>query len=78
MWENPDLFLRRLSPPLGFSNYVAVGDFEGYVHLLSQVDGRFVGRTKVDGDGIRARMLSQGGILYVFGNSGKLVALRVQ
>lgn len=78
MWENAELFLRRLSPPLGFSNYVAVGDFEGYVHLLSQVDGRFVGRTKVDGDGIRGRMLSQGGILYVYGNSGKLVALRVQ
>lgn len=78
MWENADLFLRQLSPPLGFSNYVAVGDFEGYVHLLSQVDGRFVGRTKVDGDGVRARMLSQGGVLYVFGNSGKLVALRVQ
>jgi outer membrane protein assembly factor BamB len=57
---------------------VAIGDEEGYVHLLSQVDGRFVGRTKVDGDGVRARMLNQGNTLYVYGNSGKLVALRVE
>ncbi len=78
MWENEQLLRRKLSPPLGFNNYVAVGDLEGYVHLLSQVDGRFVGRTKVDGDGIRSRMLYANGILYVYGNSGKLVALRIQ
>jgi outer membrane protein assembly factor BamB len=78
MWENEDLLRRRLTSPLGFSNYVAVGDFEGYVHLLSQVDGRLVGRIKVDGDGIRGRMLNAGGTLYVYGNSGDLAALRVQ
>jgi outer membrane protein assembly factor BamB len=78
MWENEDLLRRRLSSPLGFSNYVAVGDFEGYVHLLSQVDGRLVGRIKVDGAGIRGRMLNSGGTLYVYGNSGDLAALRVQ
>jgi outer membrane protein assembly factor BamB len=78
MWENEDLLRRRLTSPLGFSNYVAVGDFEGYVHLLSQVDGRLVGRTKVDGAGIRSRMLNSGGTLYVYGNSGDLAALRVQ
>jgi len=78
VWQNDQMSLRRLSSPLGFSNYVAVGDFEGYVHLLAQSDGRFVGRTKVDGDGIRARMLSQGNILFVYGNSGTLAAYRVQ
>jgi outer membrane protein assembly factor BamB len=78
MWENEDLLRRKLSSPLGFSNYVAVGDVEGYVHLLSQVDGRIVGREKVDGDGIRGRMLNAGSTLYVYGNSGKLEALRVQ
>jgi outer membrane protein assembly factor BamB len=77
-WINDKLLRRQVSTPLSFSNYVAVGDEEGYVHLLSQVDGRFVGRTKVDGDGVRARMLNQGNTLYVYGNSGKLVALRVE
>jgi outer membrane protein assembly factor BamB len=78
LWENAQLRLRRLSPPLGFNNFVAVGDFDGYVHLLAQVDGRFTGRTKVDGAGIRGRMLSQGNVLFVYGNSGTLAALRVQ
>ncbi len=78
MWENELLLRRKLSSPLGFSNYVAVGDLDGYVHLLSQVDGRLVGRIKVDGDGIRGRMLNSGNTLYVYGNSGTLVAMRIQ
>jgi outer membrane protein assembly factor BamB len=78
VWTNDKLQRRRLSAPLGFSNYVAVGDFEGYVHLLSQSDGRFVGRIKVDGDGVRADMLASGNTLYVFGNSGTLAAYQVQ
>ena len=78
MWENENLLRRELTAPLGFNNYVAVGDFEGYVHLLSQVDGRLVGREKVDGDGIRGRLLNAGGTLYVYGNSGTLAALRLQ
>ena len=78
LWINDYLHLRRTTAPSSFSNYVAVGDFEGYVHLLSQVDGRFMGRIKVDGNGIRANLLSQNNTLYVYGNSGKLVALKVQ
>jgi outer membrane protein assembly factor BamB len=78
VWSNEELDLRNLSGPESFSNYVAVGDYQGYVHLLSQVDGRFVGRTKVDGKGIRASMQSRGNILYVFGNGGNLTALSIQ
>ena len=77
-WEQPALEYRRLSAPKTVKGYVAVGDLEGYVHFLSQVDGHFVGRTKIDGDGVRGRMLSEGDILYVYGNGGKLVALRVK
>ncbi|MDR2155291.1 MAG: outer membrane protein assembly factor BamB [Burkholderiaceae bacterium] len=78
VWSNDQMQRRRLSAPLGFSNYVAVGDADGYVHLLSQSDGRFVGRVKVDGDGIRADLHAQGNTLYVFGNSGTLAAYQVE
>lgn len=78
VWSNESLLRRQLSTPHGFSNYVAVGDFEGYVHLLSQIDGRMLGRTKVDSAGVRGRMVSQGNTLYVYGNSGTLAALRVR
>lgn len=78
LWSNDALARRQLSAPEVFSSYLAVGDFEGYLHLLSQVDGRFVGRQKIDGDGLRARPLVVGDWLYVYGNSGKLVALTIR
>jgi len=76
-WEQGALGYRELSRPTPVNSYVAVADFEGYVHLMSQVDGNFVGRMKVDGDGARANMLTDGNILYVFGNSGKLIAYAI-
>ncbi|MDA0805330.1 MAG: outer membrane protein assembly factor BamB [Proteobacteria bacterium] len=76
VWENSDLKFRSVSAPRAVGNYIAVTDFEGYVHLLSQIDGRIVGRTRADSDGVRAAMMSGAGLLYVYGNSGKLSAYR--
>ncbi|WP_213879056.1 outer membrane protein assembly factor BamB [Pseudomonas sp. dw_358] len=78
LWTNDSLARRQLSAPEVFSSYVAVGDYQGYLHLLSQVDGRFVGREKIDGDGLRARPLVVGNMIYVYGNSGKLEALTIK
>ncbi|MBB2495607.1 outer membrane protein assembly factor BamB [Aquipseudomonas ullengensis] len=78
LWNNEALARRQLSAPEVFSSYVAVGDFEGYLHLLSQVDGHFVGREKIDGDGVRVRPLVVGDWIYAYGNSGKLVALTIR
>ncbi len=78
MWSNKDLLRRQLSAPAVFSSYIAVGDYAGYLHVLSQVDGRFVARTKIDGKGVRVQPLVVGGWLYVYGNSGKLVALTIK
>jgi outer membrane protein assembly factor BamB len=78
LWSNDALARRQLSAPEVVSSYIAVGDLEGYLHLISQVDGRFVGRERIDSDGLRARPLVVGGWLYAFGNGGKLVALTVK
>jgi len=78
VWENEDLEFREVTAPTAIGNFVALADLEGYVHLVSQVDGRIVGRTQIDNDGIRANMLAQDGKLYVYGNSGRLVALNIQ
>lgn len=78
LWSNDSLARRQLSAPEVFSSYVAVGDLEGYLHLLSQVDGRFVGRERIDSDGLRARPLVVGSMIYVYGNSGKLEALTIK
>lgn len=77
-WVQDALAYRGLSRPTPVSSYLAVADFEGYVHLLSQVDGELVGRTRVDSKGARADMLADGSDLYVQGDSGKLVAYSVQ
>ena len=76
-WSQPALGYRELSRPTPISSYLAVADYEGIVHLMSQIDGQFVGRVKTDGDGARADMLSDGNILYVYGNSGKLIAYQI-
>jgi outer membrane protein assembly factor BamB len=78
LWSNDSLARRQLSAPEVFSSYVAFGDLEGYLHLVSQVDGRFVGRTRIDSEGLRARPLVAGGWLYAFGNGGNLVALTIK
>ncbi|NVL29834.1 outer membrane protein assembly factor BamB, partial [Pseudomonas syringae pv. actinidiae] len=78
LWSNESLARRQLGAPEVYSSYVAVGDMEGYLHLLSQVDGRFVGRERIDSDGLRARPLVVGDMIYVYGNSGKLEALSIK
>ena len=75
MWENDQLARRQIGAPQVFGEYVAVADFAGYVHVMNQSDGEFVARRKVDGDGVRTPMVSVDGVLYVYGNSGDLVAL---
>ena len=77
-WQNIDLGFRDLSRPTPVNSYVAVVDFEGYLHLLSQVDGDIVGRTKVDSSGARADMLTRGNRLFVFTNDGALKAYDVE
>ncbi len=77
-WENEDLRLRQITAPRTFNNYIAIGDFEGFVHLVSQIDGRFAGRTKLDSSGIRANLLADVDTLYVYGNSGALTALSLR
>lgn len=74
LWSNDQLSLRKLNSPVTIEAYLAVADAEGYLHLLSQTDGRFVARVKVDGDGVTAPMIADGQKLYVQDNGGGLTA----
>lgn len=44
VWKQEKLAYRNLTRPTIIGDYIAVGDFEGYVHLLSRYDGRFIAR----------------------------------
>jgi outer membrane protein assembly factor BamB len=78
VWENTDLEYRSITAPTAFNNYIVVADFEGYLHILSQIDGRIVGRTRIDNDGVRSNLLVAGNRLFAFGNSGRLMALSLE
>ncbi|MBE9568565.1 MAG: outer membrane protein assembly factor BamB [Proteobacteria bacterium] len=44
IWKQEKLAHRSLTRPTIIGDYLAVGDFEGYVHLLSRYDGHFIAR----------------------------------
>ncbi len=73
-WQQEDLAWRKLSPPATIGSYMVVGDYDGYLHLLSQSDGTMAGRERIDGSGVRVGMLSVGSALIVYSNGGKLVS----
>ena len=78
LWTNEQMRYRQLSSPIVFGGYVAVADNDGYLHLLSQTDGSFAGRQKVDGSGVSANMLSNGDQLFVLANDGGLTAYGIK
>lgn len=47
VWTQVELEGRHLSEPVLFANHIAVSDFEGYIHLIKQVDGTIVGREQL-------------------------------
>lgn len=53
LWKQDRLRGRWVTAPLALGRYVIVGDFQGYVHVLSREDGAFVARVATDGSEIR-------------------------
>ncbi len=73
-WKLEQLENRKLTAPGLLADYIAVGDFEGYLHLVARHNGALAARVAVDGEGISARPLVADDVVYVYGNSGKLAS----
>lgn len=54
VWKQDKLFMRQVSRPIALGSHVAVGDYQGVVHLLRRENGAFAARTSTDGSGIAA------------------------
>ncbi|MGZ4999246.1 MAG: outer membrane protein assembly factor BamB [Methylomonas sp.] len=78
LWKQKDLHNRRLSAAATYDNYVVVGDFEGYVHWLSNSDGHQLGRVKVAKAPIETRPVVVDGTVYVYAKDGTLAALKAR
>lgn len=76
-WEQGALSWRGLTSAVPLSSYLLVADSEGYVHVLSQVDGSFAARFRLDSDGIAVAPVVSGEFAVVYGNSGKLMVFRL-
>ena len=77
-WEQSALLNRQLSAPVVFGGFLVVADFDGYIHVMSQIDGAIVGRIKIDGSGVRVPMRGVDNLLYVYSNKGKLAAYTLE
>lgn len=78
LWKQKDLHQRRLTAPAAYENYVVAGDFEGYVHWLSNIDGRQMGRIQITEGPIDAKPIVVDNTVYVYAKDGTLAALKVQ
>ena len=78
VWQQPVLRNRALTAPAVLGAAVAVGDYEGYIHLLAVNSGKLLGRVFVGGGAVVSPLTSTAhGILVQTGN-GNLVMLDAQ
>ena len=75
VWRQEKLLYRRVSSPVLIGEWLVVGDFEGYLHVLSPSDGAFVGRVATDGSAIVTSPLRVGERVVVQTERGGLFAI---
>ncbi|MCS5573384.1 MAG: outer membrane protein assembly factor BamB [Pseudomonadales bacterium] len=78
IWNVDALLYRDITAPVSIGSYLVFTDFEGYAHVVAQSDGRFVGRRKIDGSGVKAGLISAGNRIYALTDSGTLAAIEIR
>ncbi len=76
LWKQDGLRRRRVTGPSVHGEYLAVGDFEGYVHWLSRFDGAFAVRHRIHDTAVSEAPLTDRDRLVVRARE-VLAALRV-
>jgi outer membrane protein assembly factor BamB len=69
-WSTDRLRYRSLTAPMIAGRSVAVGDFSGFVHLLSREDGSLLNRLPTDGTAISATPVLAGNTLIAVTKNG--------
>jgi outer membrane protein assembly factor BamB len=75
-WSTDRLLHRGLTAPLAAGRSIAVGDSQGYVHLLSREDGSMLNRLSTDGSPIVAAPLLAGNTMIAVTRNGGVYAWR--
>lgn len=78
-WKQDKLRDRRLSSPVAVAGrYVAVGDYQGQIHLVNAEDGAFAARAGTDGSPVNGVMIPLKSGLVVQTANGGVYALKIQ
>ena len=77
-WKQDKLSARRISGPAAVGRHVVVGDFQGYVHVLSRDDGSFAARIATDGSAIIAQPIAFRDGVLVQTRDGGVFAITIQ
>lgn len=82
MWKQEGLIGRTTTAPCVIGEHLLVGDFEGFVHLLSVADGGFVDRIDISATGFTSDPICvEGpdafGRAYLLSEAGRIFALEV-
>jgi len=77
VWKQDKLFMRQVSRPIALGSHIAVGDYQGVVHLLRRENGAFAARFNTDSSGISAEPQRVAGGFLMQTRNGGLFALKV-
>jgi outer membrane protein assembly factor BamB len=77
LWRNDDLLRRDPTLPVPFHTAVVVGDFEGYLHFFSGIDGEAIARIRFGRTAITVDPLVIANRLYVQSDDGKVGAFEI-
>ena len=78
LWKQDKLLNRGVTGPTVLGDFVVVGDYEGYIHVLDNETGAFVARTSTDGSAVGSEPLVVGGNLVVQTQGGGVYAIAVK
>lgn len=77
-WRQDRLAGRNLTGAAVIGDHIALGDYQGYLHLLSRTDGGFTGRIATDGSAIRLSPVAARGFVLLQTANGSLYNLAVR
>ena len=69
-WTTEALRYRQLTAPVVVGRSIAIGDFSGFIHLLSREDGSVLNRLSTDGSAIAAAPVLAGNTLIAVTRNG--------
>jgi outer membrane protein assembly factor BamB len=77
LWRNDDLLRRNPTLPIPFHTSVVVGDYDGYLHFFSTIDGEALARVRFGSSAITSDPLVVANRLYVQSDDGKVGAFEI-